>query len=164
LLFRPLIAILFLASLAGCGFQPLYGRQTQNAEVQQKLAATYIAPISGRTGQMVRNELLDLMTPKGVPARSIYRLSVELKEESQSLAIDPDNTTNRKNLTLKGTFALLASDGKTIIYQSSAQSTSSFNLVTSDFANLSAEKNARTRSALVLAEKIHRQISVYLAR
>jgi len=164
LLFKRIFCLTVLLGLGACGFQPLYGQQTQNAQVVASLSAIYVMPIEDRTGQIIRNELLDRMTPKGIPARPLYRLTVNIEEESQSLAIDPDNSTNRKNLTLKGKYHLLAADGKTVLFKSTAQSISSYNIVTSDFANLSAEKNARKRSALVLAEKIHRQISVYFTR
>ncbi len=162
--FKNLVGFLFLGLLAGCGFQPLYGQQTRNADVQNKLAATYIMPIEGRTGQIIRNELLDRLNPKGVPARASYRLKVDIKESAKSLAIDPDNSTNRNNLTLKAEYRFLSADGKREIFKGATQSISSYNIVTSDFANLSAQKNARKRSALVLAEKIHRQLSVFLSR
>ncbi|MEP3243999.1 MAG: LPS assembly lipoprotein LptE [Sneathiella sp.] len=164
LLFRKSLVICLIFLTAGCGFQPLYGRQTQNADVQRKLAATYVMPVEGRTGQIIRNELLDRITPTGIPARAAYRLKITTEEEKKSLAIDPDNSTNRNNLTLKAKFEFLGADGKSVIFKSTAQSVSSYNIVTSDFANLSAEKNARKRSALVIAEKIHRQLSVYLAQ
>ncbi len=162
--FKNFVGFVFLSLLGGCGFQPLYGQQTQNADVQNKLAATYIMPIEGRTGQIIRNELLDRMNPKGVPARASYRLKVDIKESRKSLAIDPDNSTNRNNLTLNAEYQFLTPDGKREIFKGATQSISSYNIVTSDFANLSAEKNARKRSALVLAEKIHRQLSVFLSR
>lgn len=164
LLSRLIFSLLALNLVTACGFQPLYGEQTQNANVSGKLAATYILPIDGRDGQIVRNELLDLITPKGIPATAAYRLSIRLGERKQRLAIDQDDSTNRFNLTLTAKYTLLASNGKDVIYKGSAQSIASYNIVTSDFANLSAEQNARKRSALVLAEKIHRQVSTYFSR
>ncbi len=68
LLFRLIFSLLALSLFTACGFQPLYGERTQNAQVSGKLAATYILPIDGRDGQIVRNELMDLITPKGIPA------------------------------------------------------------------------------------------------
>ncbi|WP_169566592.1 LPS assembly lipoprotein LptE [Sneathiella limimaris] len=160
------LAILFviLLSVAACGFQPLYGRQTQNAKVTAALDQTYVLPIEGRVGQIVRNELLDRVSPKGLPSRSLYQLKVKLREVKQGLAIDKSDSTNRYNLTLIGQYTLLDSSGKTAVYKGSAQSVASYNVVDSDFANLAAEKNAQKRSAIVVAEEIHRQLSVFLSR
>ncbi|GLQ04952.1 LPS assembly lipoprotein LptE [Sneathiella chinensis] len=162
--FKQICAI-SLALLAGaCGFQPLYGKQNDSSVVRDRLAATYVMPIEGRTGQIVRNELLDRVTPAGTPDGTKYRLMVKISERKQGLAIKEDDSTTRYNLTLSALYTLLDSTGKNTLYQGSAQSIASFNIVDSDFANLAAEKNARKRSALVLAEKIHRQLSVYMSR
>ena len=164
LLFRAIALSTLLVMLASCGFQPLYGRQTQNAKVTAALEQTYVLPMAGRTGQIVRNSLLDKVTPKGVPARAKYQLQVSLSELKQGLAIDQSNSTNRFNLTLKAKYTLFDATGKQPIYRGSAQSVSSYNIVDSDFANLAAEKNAQKRSALVISEEIHRQLSVFLSR
>ncbi|MBL4741098.1 MAG: hypothetical protein JKY12_08875 [Sneathiella sp.] len=163
-LFKSLSTLALLLLVTACGFQPLYGEQTSNRQVTTKLAATYVMPIDGRVGQIVRNELLDRVSPKGIPAQSKYRLRVKLSERKQGLAIDTDDSTNRYNLTIYAKYSLLDSTGKEIIYRGTAQSIASYNVVSSDFANLSAEINARKRSALVVAEEIHRQLSVYLSR
>lgn len=150
--------------VAGCGFQPLYGSQTQNAKVTASLDQTYVLPIDGRVGQIVRNQLLDKVSPKGLPSRATYQLRVELREQKQRLAIDETDSTNRYNLTLFAKYSLLDASGKQAIYSGSAQSVASYNVVESDFANLAAEKNARQRSAIVVSEEIHRQLSVFLSR
>jgi LPS-assembly lipoprotein len=149
---------------SACGFQPLYGRQTQNAVVSEHLAATYVLPIEGRVGQIVRNELLDRMTPAGLPAEVRYRLEIKLSERKQGLAIDKDDSTNRFNLTLTARYKLLDPAGQTVVHESSTQAIAAYNVIAADFANLSAEQNARKRSALVVAENIHRELSAYLSR
>lgn len=164
LLFRQYTLLLLFGLLTACGFQPLYGNHTQNTDVTAKLAATYVLPIDGRVGQITRNELLDRISPKGIPNRALYRLQVKLTTRKQGLAIDSDDSTNRFNLTLTARYTLLSADGHTVVHKGSTQSIASYNIIASDFANLSAEKNAEKRSALVIAEKIHRQISVYLTR
>ncbi len=164
LLYRQIVTLFLLMSVSACGFQPLYGQAPQNKEVSQKLAATYVMPIEGRDGQIVRNELLDRVNPKGIPARASYRLEIKLRSQKQRLAIDQDDSTNRFNLTLTAKYSILSADGRETIHKGSAQSIASYNVIASDFANLSAQKNAEKRTALVLAEKIHRQISVYYSR
>lgn len=157
-----IIGVLFL--VAACGFQPLYGRQTENAKVTTALEQTYVFPIEGRVGQILRNQLLDKVSPKGLPVQATYQLKVNLTQLKQALAIDKTYSTNRYNLTLKATYSLFDSTGKIVIYQGTTQAIASYNIVDSDFANLAAEKNAQKRSAIVIAEEIHRQVSVFLSR
>lgn len=164
-----LLSRLFLIALlpllvASCGFQPLYGRETNNAKVTQALEQTYVLPIEKRVGQIVRNHLLDKVSPKGLPSRATYQLKVKLREQKQGLAIDQSDSANRYNYTLFANYSLLDATGKNVIYSGHAQSVASYNIVESDFANLSAEKNARSRTAIVVSEEIHRQLSVYLSR
>jgi LPS-assembly lipoprotein len=157
-----LISFLFLG-LAACGFQPLYGSSTQNAEVQNKLAGIYIPPVKGRTGQILRNELLDLTTPRGVPGQPVYTLNISLTESKAGLAIQDDDTITRFNLTLNTSFQLVESADGQKIYKGSTQNIASYNVVSSDFANLSAELNAEKRAALDSAKQIHQQLSVYFS-
>ncbi|MBE7636089.1 hypothetical protein GUA87_04480 [Sneathiella sp. P13V-1] len=161
---KLLTSVLILFMAGACGFQPLYGRTGNNAKVQAQLSQTYVLPIEGRTGQILRNNLLDRVTPTGVPANAQYRLSVQLTHKKSGVAIDKTASTNRYNLNLRANYTLTDSTGKIAFYNGVAQSISSYNVVDSDFANLSAEKNAEKRSAIVLAEEIHRQLSVFFSR
>ncbi len=160
-LFSSLIILLLVGA---CGFQPLYGKTGSNAKVQAQLSQTYVLPIDGRTGQILRNNLLDRVTPNGVPVKAQYRLSVKLSSKKSGVAIDKTASTNRYNLNLHAKYTLLDPTGKIAFYNGVARSISSYNVVDSDFANLSAEKNAEKRSAIVLAEEIHRQLSVFFSR
>jgi len=136
----------------------------QNAKVTASLEQIYVLPIEGRVGQIVRNQLLDKVSPKGLPARATYQLEVTLRSQKQGLAIDKTDSTNRYNLTIFAKYRLLDTTGKKTIYAGSTQSIASFNIVDSDFANLAAEKNARKWSAIVVSEEIYRQLSVFLSR
>ena len=73
--FRPAVAAA-LISLAACGFRPLHAPGA-GAE-PEVLAGIEIAHIPDRLGQVVRNHLLDRLTPRGAPAAATYRLAVSL--------------------------------------------------------------------------------------
>ena len=53
-----------LLVLSGCGFEPLYGR-FGDSSIADDLARIKIQAIGGRSGQLLRNHLLDGLTPKG---------------------------------------------------------------------------------------------------
>jgi len=162
-LFKVSLVVLVLTVLGACGFQPLYGSKTQNAAVQEKLGQIYIVPIKGRAGQYLRNELLDLTTPAGIPASPVYKLVISLSQSQAGLAIQSDDTKTRYNLTLNTQFSLTSEVGKQVIYSGSTQTIAAYNVVASEFATLAAANNARKRAALVAAEQIHQQLSVYFA-
>ncbi|MCM0018613.1 MAG: hypothetical protein NBV67_01330, partial [Tagaea sp.] len=65
------------AILAGCGFEPLH-RATARGSAADSLAAIRIDPIADRSGQILRNYLLDRLSPRGTPARPDYVLRVRL--------------------------------------------------------------------------------------
>lgn len=162
-LFKVSLAVMFLSLLSACGFQPLYGSATRNADVQEKLALTYIEPIPGRTGQTIRNELLDMANPYGIPAKPAYRLTIRIEEQAEGLAIQSDDTTTRFNMRLNSRFDLVDIASKQIVYSGSTQNLAAYNVVESEFANLSAGNNARRRAALVAAEQINQQLSVFFS-
>ena len=162
-LFKASLVFLIVSLAAACGFQPLYGSATRNADVQEKLAQIYVEPIEGRTGQILRNELLDLANPGGIPKTPAYRLAVAIEVQSEGLAIQNNDTTTRYNLTLNSKFRLTDATGQSVIYSGSTQNIASYNVVQSEFANLAAANNAEKRAALVAAEQINQQISVFFA-
>ena len=76
-LFAALFAGLVALALAGCGFQPLYGGTTAGgAKLAEVMAAVDIAPIPGRVGQKLRNELIFANTGGGYASPTRYRLNI----------------------------------------------------------------------------------------
>ena len=67
----------------GCGdggFRPLYASPAVvGTDVNQKLAALDIAPIPGRVGQRLRNELIYQSTGGDLPAEPVYRLNIVIR-------------------------------------------------------------------------------------
>jgi LPS-assembly lipoprotein len=163
-LFKSFVLASVLVLVAACGFQPLYGNQTNSAQVTAKLAQTYVLPIEDRLGQIVRNQLIDKISPAGLPSNANYTLKVSMTQTKSNVAIDQASATNRVNMNMTGNYALYDRTGKKPLFKGSAFSIASYNVVTSDFANLSAEKNASKRAAIVVSEEIHRQLSVFFSR
>ena len=74
-----------LLTLAACGFSPIYGAHGNNAPVAAQLNQIAIASIAERQGQMLRNDLIDLMYVKGRPANPQYRLEVSLHSTEEEI-------------------------------------------------------------------------------
>lgn len=161
---RWLFGILAVMLLAGaCGFQPLYGtsRSSLDGAVVAELAAVRIAPIPERVGQIVRNDLLDRLTPLGEPASPQYGLTVGLEEAKEGLAIQIDDTVTRFNLTLTANYVLENADTGSIVTAGSVRATAAYNVLRSDFANVVAERDAQRRAAREVSDELKTRLAVY---
>jgi LPS-assembly lipoprotein len=96
-----------LPALAGCGFSPLYGRGEDGA-VTAELAKIRVLPIANRSGQVLRNHLLDGLTPMGEPQKPEYTLQVALAEPNmQELGISRSESVVRYGFSAVARFRLL---------------------------------------------------------
>ena len=153
----PALGILVLLS-SSCGFRPLY--KSSGVSGEAALATVEVAIIKDRIGQQLRNLLTRNLSPRGRSARTDYRLTVSLTESKRKLAIRKDETATRANLTIKAEFKLLALHQPGLgTYRGNALSTNSYNILISDFATLSAERDARTRALRNLAEAIRLRVA-----
>ena len=159
----PVLALaLSLVLLGACSVEPLYGVRGSKAR-GGGIAAIEIAPIKDRVGHIVRNHLIDSLTPRGQPAHPDYRLTLSVEQEKTPLLIQLDDHATRFNLTLRARFTLADRDG-VAVYQDAAQATGSFNVVQSGFATVTAERDAAEEAARVLSEEILTLILLYLRR
>ncbi|MDD9993385.1 MAG: LPS assembly lipoprotein LptE [Rhodospirillales bacterium] len=157
-----LVLALSLVLLAACSVEPLYGSRSSKAR-GGGVAAIEIAPIKDRVGHVVRNHLIDSLTPAGQPAHPDYRLTFAIEREKTPLLIQLDDHATRFNLTLRARFALADRDG-TVVYRDSARATGGYNVVESGFATVAAERDAAEEAARVLSEEILTLILLHLRR
>lgn len=161
---RRLLALTLLGAaltISGCGFDPIHGQRSGASSAA--LAAIDIQLIADRSGQMLRNELLQQMQPRG-PVRARYSLSVAMQERLTNLGIRKDEVATRANLTLSARFTITELGGARRKFSGSARSVNSYNILTSDFATLSAREDARRRGVNQLALELRERISVWLIR
>lgn len=159
---RATVAVLLL-SLAGCGFQPLYGKRSVGS-VDDELARVKIQVIADRTGQQAHNYLLDRLNRKGRPAKPLYLLEVRLTVARSDLGIQRDETATRAKLVLTADLKLSDIETKEVLLTRSARSSNSFNIVDSAVATRSAEADATDRATREIAEDIRLMLSLYFRR
>jgi LPS-assembly lipoprotein len=159
--------------LHGCGFTPLYGNrspdiaQTETAKAQ--LAAVAIALVPDREGQMLRNRLLDLMNPAGVPTNPRYRLNISLTTTKTSLATRTDASVSLYRLQVKLTYQLFAlpttsTATETVLTSGTLTSNSSYNVLDSLYATKVAADDALARSMNDLAYQLTDVLAAELQR
>ena len=161
LLLRRLAFLALLAATA-CSFRPIYQGKEARVVVPD-LAAIEVGPLYGRQGSFLRNYLLDEFNPKSMQVAAAYRLNVTVREETNTLAIQLDNSPTRANLTLGATFVLTRiSDGQ-VLYDSATRRVVSYNVRSDPFATLAAEQDAERRASREVARQIRTILSLYFA-
>ena len=156
--------------LGGCGFRPLYGRSRQN-DLSTILSRVEIGPVRAsttddqdlaRVGQQLHNYLLDGLSPRGAQGEPFYRLDVFISEGISSLAVQKSAVATRADLSLSASFSLTSLRSGRGLYSGSGRATASFNILSSEFATLMAEKGARDRAARQLSDDIRQKIAIFL--
>lgn len=160
---RAVGAAALLALVSACGFEPLYAQRDRGG-VRDELASVTVAPIRDRSGQILRNQLVDQFRPNGQGGRSLYVLDVNLVEPREETALDRTDQPTRVIYTVIATYRLRDGATGATIFQGQSQASSSFNIDVSEFATLSGERNARGAVLRLLGEDISRQVGLFFSR
>jgi len=159
---RRLALLASLLLLAGCGFRPLYGTTGPGTAPGQSLATIYVEPIPERVGYELRNSLLDLLNASGQSEETSYRLKLVLTEDrTEGVALQRDATITRYNYHLTARYDLFARGGTAPITSGEVSALTAFNVASSPFATVIAERDASDRAANDIAERIRTELAVY---
>ena len=161
---RPIRTLALIAPLVlvACNFRPIYQGKEASVVVPD-LAAIDVTPLYGRGGNSLRGYLLDEFNPEAVQVPAAYRLNVVVRQETNSLAIQLDNTPTRANLILGASFTLTRITDGQVLYDSATRRVVSYNVRNDPFATLVAEQDAERRASREVARQIRTIISLYFA-
>ena len=163
-MFRISAYLAALAVLGACGFQPIYGsRATPGTQIE--MASIEVGINKARQGQQLRNFLLDRINPGGSPQSPNYTLTVVLTSGKELLAFRKTQISTRANLNFVAVFNLKGKNqylGNT--FSGTSKITVSYNILSSHFATLTAEENARTRAVKELSADISNRIAAFVRR
>lgn len=146
-------------AVSACGFEPLLGRGGGNFDAPKELAAIRIEPIPERSGQVLRNALLDRLTPQGQAPGARYVLRVRLQEPRQALLLRRDDIISRSSYSGQASFEVRDAQGRRLFSGSSAFTTD-FEIASSEFATFASRENARDRVMELIADDIRNQIAL----
>ena len=149
----------------GCGFQPIYSRGSDNSShVLKQLSRIQITPIENRTGQILRNFLQDKLTPLGVPSSPTHELIISLKETRSDMAILRDSTSTFAKVKMDAKYQLFNIETKNVLDSGTVTSTTVFNIVSSEYANLSAQKDARRRTVRIISDLVKERLALFFLK
>ena len=150
---------------AGGGFRPLYGSiGTDGVAADQKLAAIEFAPIPGRVGQRIRNELIFQSTGGGLPLPPEYRLDVAVRESVASTLVKIDGNAQGQVYNLDASFQLIRISDKTVVAKGVSYGRAGYERMTSIFSNVRAREDAENRAAKTVGEELRSRLLAYLSR
>lgn len=160
-------AVLSLPVLGGCGsggFHPLYGSALINGSaINERLAAVDVAPIPGRVGQRIRNELIFQTTGGGSPAPPKYRLDIAIRESVTSMLVAVDGNAGSQIYGIDASYSLVRLSDKKVVASGSSYGRASFDRVSSIFANVEARQDAENRAAETVGEELRTRLLAVLA-
>jgi LPS-assembly lipoprotein len=156
--------LLLCLALAGCGYKPLYGENRgDSAAMTADLATIRIEAIPDRIGQKMYNMLHERLTPDGRIADPLYSLRVRLRETNDELLYERDETATRANLTLRADYELRRLADDEVIASGTSRSTSGYDILSSQYATLVSQADARERSARVISDDLRTRVAVALS-
>jgi len=155
-----------LLVLSACGYRPLYGQYSsggQSVSAAAALAAIDVKPMRDRTGQLMRTALQRRLNQRG-SVEALYDLHVTVTETVVELAVEQNSFATRANLTLTATYQLVRSSDDLLLTNGKQRAVASYNIITSDFATLAAQADARERAIDMLSDDIQSRLGIYFMR
>ncbi len=156
---RAVLAAGILA-LAGCGFKPIYAISEDGAAPLNQRIALGAVSAPEEIQPMIVGALTDRMAIENGETAD-YELNINVKESAERLAVQIDATVTRYNYRLTAGYVLLnLRNGKKT--KGGAKAVTSYNIVSSQYSTLFAERTAREKAARTLAEEIERDLLLHL--
>lgn len=165
---RALLTTVVIApALAACGssgFRPLYGSsELGGVNLDEKLAQLDIAPMPGRVGQRIRNELVFQTTGGASPAAPTYRLEVALRETVTATLVRSDGESIGSVYNVDASFRLIRVSDKSVVLQGTSYGRAGFERFRSIFANVRAREEAENRAAATVGQELKGRLAAYLS-
>jgi len=154
------LAFISALLIAACGFHPVL--QSRQGAVPAEMARIEVSLIPNRSGQMLRNLLMDRFGKSR--ENPLYRLDIVLTESISSLGLRKDATATRAWLNLGATFTLTETATGTVLLQGPAQANGSYNILDSGYGSFVTENDARKQAIAVLADNIATRLALHFDR
>ena len=152
---------------AGCGdggFRPLYASPAVvGTDVNERLAQVDIAPIPGRVGQRLRNELIYQSTGGDLPLQPEYRLNIVIRESITATLVRVDGDSLGSTYNLDASFTLVRMSDKTVILEGKSFGRAPFQRFDSVFANVRARQDAENRAARTVGDELKSRLAAFLS-
>jgi len=157
--------------ISACGFKPLYVQKTSSEDkwyfdgdfdnyVADQMAQIKIIVSGERLGQLIKTDLLDLLTPRGVPENPKYFLYVNpLKEKEYDQALRSDITATRKRIDYKVEYYLMENSER--VMRGNTVSFVSYDILDNPYAMVTSRKKVQRDAAKIMANDIALRLGAF---
>lgn len=159
---RAAALTLALLSLGGCGLRPLYDGGSAGP-VAATLGSISVSPITGQSGWLVRDKLVDRLNASANGA-SAYRLDVTLDDNITSYGLRSDRAATQERRTLRARYQLVDMKNGMVVLDATAGSDSGIDIVSSEYATVAAEQTALENLSQIVADQILARLALYASR
>jgi len=157
--------------ISGCGFEPLYVEKTSDSQwyydnefdtsIKDEMASVKVELIQDRIGQLIRNDLLDKLTPKGEPKSPKYYLKVTNIDKSEiDQALRNDITATRKKVIYKVYYTLSNQEHQKMLNGNSVAYLG-YDILRDPYSTTFAQKKNEKNAAKIIANDISLRLGAY---
>ena len=114
-----------------------------------------------RAEQIFSTELADLLDPQSKAAAKPYLLELKYKRDEQPAIIQQDRTITRFRIMLKGFYVLRVKATGKVLTKGDVTERVTYDDLTNEFANYSAQTGSEERAARELAEQVRERLLGY---
>lgn len=147
-LFNRRVFLLSLTGLAACGFEPAYGPNGSAAGLRGAILVDN--PTDRYSFELVK-QLEDRL---GQPVEPRFGLAIDLRLEEDDLAITQEQEILRYNIIGRANFTIYDLNTKEPLYESAANSFTSYAATGTNVSTAAAEQDAYDRLMVILADQI----------
>jgi len=160
--FKHVVLIVIGLSLAGCGYQPLYGTSTSGSRVSGQLSAIAVEPQNTRTGQLIRNEVLASIG-NGSGKFSRYRLAISPSANDDNTVKTFGSDVLRKSYQLSVSYTLTDISSSKVVHKGNTFARVSYDKTAAPFSDYQARINAEERAAKEVGNDIRTRLAAFFA-
>ncbi len=168
---RNIAFIGLVALISACGFEPLYVEKKSSSEwyydnefdtgIKNEMASVKVELIQERLGQLIRNDLLDKLTPKGQPKSPKYYLKVtDIKKQEIDQALRNDITATRKKVIYTVYYVLKNKEHEPLIKGDSVAYLG-YDILRDPYSTTFAQKKIEKNAAKIIANDISLRLGAY---
>ena len=154
--------VLLTMGTTACGFQPLYGTKTNEPSVLADFSTIEVSKIPTKLGQQLQINLQDKLAPYGLSGDPKYTLNVTLSSAITGFGFRQDESITRQNLKMTAQYQLVSLDSEQPVLTGNANANMTYDVVQSDFSNLSAREDAERRTGEQIINTIVTRLGFFL--
>ncbi len=163
---------LLLTGINACGFEPLYVERKSgekwyykgefDTSISEEIAQIKVEPIADRVGQLIRNDLLDNLTPKGVPSNPKYVLEVyDVEKNVTEQAMRDDITATRERVRYTVKYKLFSADNHNELVSGNSIAYLGYDIMANPYSTTFAQKKIEKDAAKIIANDISLRMGAY---